>query len=56
LAEHDERRFDDEPTWMRPLERLGLTELAVSPDPVKIASEGGVSGGVEAHRLLPARR
>jgi hypothetical protein len=53
LAEHDERRFDDEATWMRHLERLGLIELAVAPDPVRIATEGAVWGSIKAHGLLP---
>jgi Transposase IS66 family len=53
LAEHPEHRFDDEAAWMRHLERLGITGLTVTPDPVKIATEGAVWGSVKAHGLLP---
>ena len=53
LAEHPEPRFADEAAWMRHLERLGLTRLAVTPDPVRIATEGAVWGSLKAHGLLP---
>ena len=53
LAEHPEPRFADEAAWMRHLERLGLTGLAVTPDPVRIATEGAVWGSLKAHGLLP---
>src|SRR3954464_14499070 len=44
LAEHPERHFPDEAAWLRHLERLGLTGSAVTPDPVRIATEGAVWG------------
>ena len=53
LAEHPEQRFADQAAWMRHLERLGLAGLAVTPDPVHIATEGAVWGGVKAHGFLP---
>src|SRR5204862_12032 len=53
LAEHPERHFADEAAWLRHLERLGLTGLAVTPDPVRTATEGAVWGSVKAHGLLP---
>src|SRR5436309_692833 len=53
LAEHPERSFADEAAWMRHLERLGIAALTVTPDPVKIATEGAVWGSVKAHGLLP---
>jgi hypothetical protein len=67
LAEHPERHFPDEAAWMRHLERLGITGLTVTPDPVRIATEGAVWGsvpprtglqpagdpGIRAHGLLP---
>ena len=53
LAAHPERHFADEAAWRRHLERLGLTRLAVAPDPVRIATEGAVWGSVKAHGLLP---
>jgi len=53
LAEHPEHRFDDEAAWMRHLERLGIAALTVTPDPVRIATEGAVWGSIRAHGLLP---
>src|SRR5215212_3085210 len=53
LAEHREHHLADEAAWMAHLERLGITTLAVTPDPVKIATEGAVWGSVKAHGLLP---
>jgi Transposase IS66 family len=53
LAEHPERHFADEAAWLRHLDQLGVTGLAVTPDPVKIATEGAIWGSVKAHGLLP---
>jgi Transposase IS66 family len=53
LAEHPERHFADEAAWLRHLERLGIAGLTVTPDPVKIATEGAVWGSIRAHGLLP---
>jgi hypothetical protein len=53
LAEHPERHFADEAAWLRHLDRLGITGLTVTPDPVRIATEGAVWGSLKAHRLLP---
>ncbi|WP_448208426.1 IS66 family transposase [Azospirillum sp. sgz302134] len=53
LTAHPERHFADKAAWMSHLERLGITGLAVSPDPVLIATEGAVWGAIKAHGLLP---
>jgi Transposase IS66 family len=53
LAEHPERHLADGAAWLRHLERLGITGLAVTPDPVRIATEGAVWGSLKAHGLLP---
>src|SRR5512134_3442222 len=53
LAAHAERHFDDEDAWMRHLERLGITALKVTPDPVRIATEGALWGSIRAHGLMP---
>jgi hypothetical protein len=53
LAAHRERHFEDEGAWMRHLERLGITALKVTPDPVRIATEGALWGSIRAHGLLP---
>ena len=53
LATHPDQRFPDRVSWMHHLERLGLTGLAVTPDPVRVATEGAVWGSLKAHDLLP---
>jgi Transposase IS66 family len=53
LAEHPERHFHDEAAWLRHLDQLGITALTVTPDPVRIATEGAVWGSIKAHGLLP---
>jgi hypothetical protein len=53
LAEDPAHGFPDEVAWLRHLERLGITALTVTPDPVKIATEGAVWGSIKAHGLLP---
>jgi hypothetical protein len=53
LAQHPEHHFADEAAWSAHLERLGITALTVTPDPVRIATEGAVWGSVKAHGLLP---
>src|SRR4051812_49268259 len=53
LAAHPERQFPDEAAWLAHLERLGIAGLTVTPDPVRIATEGAVWGSIKAHGLLP---
>jgi Transposase IS66 family len=53
LAAHPDRRFPDEASWRRHLERLSIAGLAVTPDPVRIATEGALWGSIKAHGLLP---
>src|SRR3954452_832657 len=53
LAPHPEQHFPDEAAWMGHLQRLGITDLKVSPDPVRIATEGALWGAIKAHGLLP---
>jgi len=52
LATHDQRQFADKTAWMGHLEQLGLTGLQVTPDPVRVATEGALWGAVTAHRFL----
>src|ERR1700720_598871 len=52
LATHKRRRFADEKAWKRHLERLGIADLAVTPDPVRVATEGALWGAVNAHGFL----
>jgi hypothetical protein len=53
LAAHEAKRFADEPSWRAHLEALGLDRVDVTPDPVKIATEGALWGSVREHGLLP---
>jgi len=52
LAEHPDKQFADPAAWQAHLERLGITELTVTPDPTQIATEGALWGSIEAHEFL----
>jgi Transposase IS66 family len=52
LAEHDDKRFADPAAWLAHLRRLGIAGLDVTPDPVKIATEGALWGSIQAHGFL----
>jgi hypothetical protein len=53
LATHPKRSFPDQAAWQAHLERLGITDLKVNPDPVRIATEGALWGAIKAHGFLP---
>jgi hypothetical protein len=52
LATHKRSRFADEKAWIRHLENLGIAGLQVTPDPVRVATEGALWGAVNAHGFL----
>src|ERR671910_153240 len=52
LAQHPRQHFANRPAWFAHLEALGLTRLTVTPDPVKIATEGALFGSIHHHGLL----
>jgi hypothetical protein len=52
LAEHPDKQFADTPAWQAHLERLGIAELRVTPDPVQIATEGALWGSIHSHEFL----
>ena len=52
LAADPRRQFADQTAWQCHLERLGITALHVTPDPVCIATEGALWGAVTAHGFL----
>jgi hypothetical protein len=52
LAAHEHRRFAHEQAWIDHLDALGLTGLEVTPDPVRVATEGALWGAVSAHGFL----
>ncbi len=52
LAGHDQRPFADQAAWQRHLDQLGITALAVTPNPVRVATEGALWGAVAEHGFL----
>jgi hypothetical protein len=46
------RVFPSDQDWMRRLSELGLTELTITPDPVRVASEGALWGALREERRL----
>ena len=52
LVAHQQRQFADETAWLGHLEQLGLTGLQVTPDPVRVTTEGALWGAVSAHGFL----
>jgi hypothetical protein len=49
LAGHELRQFADQAVWQRHLEQLGITALEVTPEPVRVATEGALWGAVAEH-------
>jgi len=52
LDAHPAKRFADAPAWAAHLAHLGIDTLAVTPDPVQIATQGALWGAVCHHGLL----
>jgi hypothetical protein len=52
LAAEPQRRFADHAAWQAHLDRLGISELQVTPAPVCIATEGALWGAVTEHGFL----
>jgi hypothetical protein len=52
LVAHPLERFPDEAAWLAHLDGLGISQLRVNPNPVKIATEGALWGSVRHHGLL----
>ena len=52
LAAGPQTRFADRAAWLAHLDRLGLTTLKVTPNPVQVATEGALWGSVQAHEFL----
>ena len=52
LDAHPAKRFADAPAWTAHLARLGIDALAVTPDPVQVATEGVLWGAICHHGLL----
>ena len=52
LAARPQTCFADQATWLAHLDRLGITKLDVTPDPVRVATEGALWGSVQSHKCL----
>src|SRR5450631_3835911 len=52
LKAEPETRFSDKAAWQAHLERLGFNALKVTPEPVRVATEGASWGSVQAHEFL----
>src|SRR3954470_24522874 len=52
LAGHAQRQFADQAAWQHHLEQLGITALEVTPEPVRVATEGALWGAVAEHGFL----
>lgn len=52
LKAHELKVFADQEAWLQHLDWLGITQLKVHPEPVKIATEGALFGSIHAHGLL----
>jgi len=52
LAAASETRFPDRDAWLAHLDRLGFLGLDVTPDPVRVATEGALWGSVQSHDHL----
>ena len=53
LAEHPDRCFATEQAWNGHLEKLDISALKITPDPVMVATEAALWGSVKAHGFLP---
>jgi hypothetical protein len=52
LKAEPQTRFSDQTAWQAHLDRLGFNALKVTPDPVRVATEGALWGSVQAHEFL----
>ena len=52
LGDHEIKTLADHAAWSDHLEQLGIDQLKVHPDPVKIATEGALFGSIQAHGFL----
>lgn len=52
LMAEPQTRFADQAKWQEHLDRLGFTGLDVTPDPVRVTTEGALWGSVQEHKFL----
>jgi len=53
LDAHPAKLLADAPAWAAHLAHLGIDTLAVTPDPVQVATQGALWGAICHHGLLP---
>jgi hypothetical protein len=52
LTARPEVRFKDHAAWLAHLDGLAFAALNITPDPVRVATEGALWGSVQAHEFL----
>lgn len=52
LKAEPETQFSDQTAWQAHLDRLGFNALKVTPDPIRVVTEGALWGSVQAHEFL----
>jgi hypothetical protein len=52
LKAEPETRFSDQIAWKAHLDWLGFNALKVTPEPVRVATEGALWGSVQSHEFL----
>jgi hypothetical protein len=52
LAAHQQTRFADRVAWQTHLDRLNISTVQVTPDPICIATEAALWGSIHEHGLL----
>jgi hypothetical protein len=52
LAAQPETCFANQKAWLAHLDRLGFTALDVTPEPLRVATEGALWGSVQSHKFL----
>ena len=52
LLGHQQKAFADQAAWSEHLDQLGISQLEVHPDPVRIATEGALFGSIHDHGFL----
>jgi len=55
LADHPAQRFASHQDWTSHLDALGFADLRITPDPVRVASEGASHGAPFASKACSAR-
>ena len=52
LQAEPQTRFPDKNAWQAHLDQLGFNALKVTPEPIRVATEGALWGSVQSHKFL----